>query len=204
MIKKENYINIQSWMLLDLNLSGNDLIVYAIIFGFSQDGQSLYKGGINYIQEWLGCSKPTVISILKRLIDFNLIEKIETIEKNGKYNYYKIKKTNPNNDDKISLTGELKNFNKGVLKNFNQDINIILNNINPQIKDAMMYWLEYKKEKGQKYKPIGLKDCIKKLERLSGNNKDIAMKIVEQSTSNGWTGLFPLKEKQDNGIKPYW
>ena len=68
----------------------------------------------------------------------------------------------------------------------------------------MMHWIEYKKEKGDKYKTIGLKDCIKKLERLSGNNKDLAMKIVEQSTSNGWSGLFPLKEKQETGIKAYW
>ena len=69
MIKEKNYINILSWMVLDLGLKGNELIVYAIIFGFSQDGDSWYKGGLNYICEWLGCSKPTAISLLKKLLD---------------------------------------------------------------------------------------------------------------------------------------
>lgn len=198
-IKKENYVNIPSWMILDLGLKGNDLLVYAIIFGFSQDGQSLYKGGLGYIQEWIGCSKPTAISILKRLVNSGFVEKIEQVEKDGKYCYYRTKEVG-----KEILPPVFKNFKQGCLKNLNEDINNIINNINPEIKDAMIHWIEYKKEKGDKYKPIGLKDCIKKLEKLSGNNKDLAMKIVEQSTSNGWSGLFPLKEKQEVAIKPYW
>ena len=36
-------------------------------------------------------------------------------------------------------------------------------------------------------------DCIKKIEKLSCGNPELAMQIVEQSTSNGWSGLFPLK-----------
>ena len=32
----DNYINIQGWMRTDLDLKGNELLVYAIIYGFSQ------------------------------------------------------------------------------------------------------------------------------------------------------------------------
>ena len=35
-IKNENYVVIQGWMVNELNLKGNDLMVYAIIYGFTQ------------------------------------------------------------------------------------------------------------------------------------------------------------------------
>ena len=64
------------------------------------------------------------------------------------------------------------------------------------LKEPLEKWLAYKKEKKQKYTPTGLKECIRKLERLSGNDPVIAMQIVEESMSNGWTGLFPLKDNK--------
>lgn len=76
MVKNENYVQISGWMVNELNLSGNELLVYALIHGFSQDGKSLFKGSISYIQEWLNCgSKQTVINAIKKLIDKQLIEK---------------------------------------------------------------------------------------------------------------------------------
>ena len=42
MIKKENYVQISGWMISELNLSGNELIAYALIHGFSQDGKSVW------------------------------------------------------------------------------------------------------------------------------------------------------------------
>ena len=39
MISDGTYITIQGWMRTDLKLSGNELIVYAIIYGFSQNKQ---------------------------------------------------------------------------------------------------------------------------------------------------------------------
>lgn len=64
------------------------------------------------------------------------------------------------------------------------------------IKEALQKWINYKKERGQSYKPTGLKACIEKLERLSGNDPDLAMRIVDESISNNWSGLFPLKMQQ--------
>lgn len=69
---------------------------------------------------------------------------------------------------------------------------------NHPLKEALEKWLSYKKELKKMYKPIGLRECIKKLERFSGNNPDVAMRIVNESISNGWSGLFPLKDKQEN------
>ena len=57
----------------------------------------------------------------------------------------------------------------------------------------MDLWLAYRKEIRKSYKPIGLRECIKNLQEMSGNNRVVAIAIVKQSIANGWTGLFPLK-----------
>lgn len=43
--------------------------------------------------------------------------------------------------------------------------------------------------------------AIANLRELSGNNRDVAIRILEQSIMNSWKGLFPLKEqnKQQTG-----
>ena len=35
-VNPENYITVQGWMVTDLNLKGNELLIYACIYGFSQ------------------------------------------------------------------------------------------------------------------------------------------------------------------------
>ena len=63
-----------------------------------------------------------------------------------------------------------------------------------QMNNAILQWLAYKKEKKQSYKPKGLEMLKKKLQALSNGNGDVAMQIVEQSMSNNYSGLFPLRE----------
>lgn len=49
MIKDENFIQISAWMVNKLNLKGNELLIYGLIYGFSKDGNSVFRGSINYI-----------------------------------------------------------------------------------------------------------------------------------------------------------
>lgn len=76
-MKDENYIVVQGWMRKELGLKGYELLAYALIFGFCQDGESTFKGSLSYVAEWLGCSKPTAISTLKNLVSKGLLERIE-------------------------------------------------------------------------------------------------------------------------------
>ena len=69
MIKDNNYLVIQGWMINELNLSGNELLAFAMIYGFSQDQNSEFTGSINYVCKWLNCTRPTAIKSLKGLID---------------------------------------------------------------------------------------------------------------------------------------
>ena len=61
-----------------------------------------------------------------------------------------------------------------------------------RMNEAITRWLAYKKERGQTYKPTGLKAFITRLGNLSGGNGEVALKIVEQSMANNYSGVFPL------------
>lgn len=74
-IKPENYIVIQGFMLTEMGLKGVALLVYAIIYGFSQlEGQG-FTGSIRYLEEFTGSSRPSVVNALKQLTDKGYIEK---------------------------------------------------------------------------------------------------------------------------------
>jgi hypothetical protein len=85
----ENYIVIQGWMVSELNLSGNDLLAYSVIHGFSQDGQSEFTGSINYLCSWLNCSRPTVIKSLNSLVEKEFISKKTEVINGVTFNKYR-------------------------------------------------------------------------------------------------------------------
>ena len=102
-IKDGTYAVLQSWMLKELNLKGNDLIIYAIITGFSQDGESSFNGSLQYLADWTNSTKQGVIKSLKNLLDRQLISKKETYKNNIKFvEYYTTKFNTPMQQ---SLTG---------------------------------------------------------------------------------------------------
>lgn len=87
--KDNNTILIQGWMLNKFELSGNELIAYALIYGFSQDEKSTFYGSINYISSALNCSKPTAISVLNNLLFKGVIAKEQVIVNGIVNNTYK-------------------------------------------------------------------------------------------------------------------
>lgn len=91
-VKPENFITIQGWMLLDLCLKGNELLIYAIIYGFSQVEGHLFNGGLKYLAEWTNSTKQGVMKALKSLEEKNLIARKEEVW-NGikKVEYYATK-----------------------------------------------------------------------------------------------------------------
>ena len=73
-VRNENYISIQGWMVNELNLKGNELLVYAIIYGFSQEENQKFAGSIQYLANWIGSSTQTVFNCPKSFIEMGLIE----------------------------------------------------------------------------------------------------------------------------------
>jgi len=69
-----------------------------------------------------------------------------------------------------------------------------------EFEQLFFQWLEYKKERKEKYKTQkSLELCYSNLKKLSNNNPKIAQEIVNQSLSQNWAGLFELK---NNFSKP--
>lgn len=78
-VRSDSYVNIQAFMVNELHLSGNALIIYAVIYGFSQDGDSWFTGSRSYLAAWCQASKSTVSRNLDALCANGLIERREHV-----------------------------------------------------------------------------------------------------------------------------
>lgn len=87
-MKDCNYINIAGWMGNRLGLRGNELICFAVIYGFSQDGESQFKGNLNYLTECMFCTQPTALLCIDKLLKLELIRKETAIVDGRKRCYY--------------------------------------------------------------------------------------------------------------------
>lgn len=76
-------------MVSELGLSRNELLCYALIYGFCQDGQSCFSGTSAYIAEWLNIDKRNALDVLKRLCDKGLLIKKDRNIGGIKLCYYK-------------------------------------------------------------------------------------------------------------------
>ena len=143
MISDGTYITIQGWMRTELKLSGNELIVYAIIYGFSQNKQGEFTGSAQYLADWVGCTRRTVMTILNKLVEAKLISKTEiSFNNNEKRVSYQAERGCEKNShgvknfhrgcEKISQGG-VKNFHRGCEKISHNNINNNTNNNNRDI-----------------------------------------------------------------------
>lgn len=105
-IRRENYINIQGWMITDLMLKGNDLLIYAIIYGFTQDGEQWFEGSRQYLADWCNSTKKGISKNLDSLTKKGYIIKEEQVINNVKFCKYKanLEKLTPGN--KVPHPGE--------------------------------------------------------------------------------------------------
>ena len=77
-------------MVEELDLNSNNLLVFALIYGFNQDEESEFTGSLNYICNWLNCSKPTASKALNDLVEKQLLIKHTKPINNITFNSYKI------------------------------------------------------------------------------------------------------------------
>lgn len=81
-LQKENYIVVPAFVVMPiseggLGLKGNEAWVYAIIYGFSQDGESWFEGSQGYLADWCNSTTRGIRKNLEALIAKGLIEKRE-------------------------------------------------------------------------------------------------------------------------------
>lgn len=89
MIKDEDFILMPGFTITRLGLTGNERLLYSLIWGFTKDEEHEFKGSISYMMEWLGCSRQTVFNTLNSLVSKKLLMKKERYENNVKFVSYK-------------------------------------------------------------------------------------------------------------------
>lgn len=90
-VNKENYVVIQGWMLTDLQLKGNELLIYACIYGFTQHGNQVFSGSWQYLADWTNSTKRGVSNSLKALVEKGYLEKVDKIINGVKFCEYRAK-----------------------------------------------------------------------------------------------------------------
>lgn len=78
----------------------------------------------------------------------------------------------------------------------------------PEFMGVFDSWLEHRRNIGKPFHKLtdrGLTAFFNKLLEYSGKNVDKAIEVIDQSLSNGYTGIFPLKEnKQETEVTDEW
>ena len=144
----DDYFVVQARMVIELGLSGNRLLVYALIHGFCKDGNNEFTGSLNYLCEWTNLSRNTVISTLKSLVDDKLLNKREYVVNGVKYCAYSMGDCGKLPPSIYDLRGSAKNaplvqkVEQGSAKT--SPNNIRDNNIDKRIEDTI---ISSKKEK---------------------------------------------------------
>lgn len=164
------YITIQQEM-RDLGLKGNELIVFAFINGYSQEGQGCYYGSLAYLQGVCGISsRKTAITCLKSLVSKGLLIKAEEYRNGVKYVSYSV-------CEKITHPVQKLHTGCAEITHNNKDINI--NNT-----------LSNKAERFAKPSLDAIRDYCR--ERGNGVDADQFYNFYE---SNGWkVGRNPMKD----------
>lgn len=109
-VRSENYITIQGWAVSELGLKGNDLLVYSIIYGFSQD-DNYFCGSLKYLEDWTNSSRQGILKNINYLLDRGLIEKLDI--PGSKTNCYKAKRVNSVTESVNSVTTDVNSVNTG-------------------------------------------------------------------------------------------
>lgn len=221
-VKDNNYFVVHGWMRNLLDLRGNALDIYAIIYGFSQTDHQEFTASINYLCEWLGVSRPTIINNLKDLVDRGLLTK-ESEDING-VTYCRYRAVIPEEGgSKKTLLPQSKNFTGGSQKTLlNKESNkeqdkekpfstkkggasrksssydvIFSAPENEVIKEALVKWVNACKGRGVGFQYKTLERWAKILRDNAGESPEVALAIVDQSIDAGWKDLYSLKKKPE-------
>lgn len=174
MIDDENYINVQGWMSNRLGLRGKELMAYAIIYGFSQDGAGWYYGGRSYIADWLGCTTKTAGTILANLTEKGLIVRRDEVTETGRVCKYQTIEQR----EKTSLPLG-KKLPEGCGKNFPTPMEKTSHiNIKGELKE------EEKRERGRFAPPA--RDEVEAYAMEKGYNGFPVDRFIAYYESNGW------------------
>lgn len=197
-VNSDGYINIQGWMVSELGLKGNELLIYAIIYGFSQDGESKFTGSRQYLADWTNTTVKNVQNVLNNLVDKGLLNKYEKYINNLKFCEYKALKIEIiQSEEKVpgegkNYTGVGKNFPKGREKSSH---NNLINNLEDNLDKKIDTSAEAESFDQEKIKFIqNMKDYIFRVEEATGKNKEEISRVINPSLMKNYNMELLLKK----------
>lgn len=222
---KDNYIVIQGTSIVNLHLSGNELICYSLIQGFCQDGESTFKGSLNYIASALNITKQNAKAVIDRLCKKGLVNKVDKYINGVKFCEYSVN----NNPVAETITPYCRNNNGGVAETATGGVaetatnNTIINNIFDNNKDNnKQEKIKNKKETtfrdSEVFQMVNGDDYSKLIEHFAKNKAYQGIDIVyyfhcildwsdqhekEKRTARGWLATFNTfirRDKENNKI----
>ena len=189
-VNERNYIVIQGWMLTELQLKGNELLIYACIYGFSQLEGQVFSGSLQYLADWTNSTRQGVVKCLKSLIDKGYIEKTDKVVNGVKFCEYRATQFNGVYNSVVrgvqqSCTGGVQQSLPNNLDIYNlEDKQVYTRFVKPTLEDVQAYcqernkgvdaqkWYDYYSANGWKVGKNPMKDwkaAVRTWER-SGNN----------------------------------
>ena len=219
-VNRENYIVVNGWMLTDLKLKGNELLVYACIYGFSQAENQVFNGSLQYLADWTNSTKQGVIKNLKSLEEKGYIVKSEKYINGVKFcEYYTTELNkllnNVNEGIKQSLTGDIKQSlpnnisldNTNNIKDNKKDrkkestyeelINTLV--LNEEVKATIYEFIKMRKLIKKPLTDFALKRILNKLLKIS-SDPTVQIAVLEKSIMNNWQDIY--EPKVETASKP--
>lgn len=95
----------------EAGLSGNDLLVFAAIHGFSQRGEGCYFGSASYLAGLCGITTRAMQKILKRLTDGGFLKKSDVYHNGVKYCAYQTYEQSSHPTKKVRTPYEQSSYN---------------------------------------------------------------------------------------------
>ena len=213
-----NYFQITGWMLNRLKLKGTALNVYAIIYGFSQDGESSFNGSRQYLCDFTGATKPTIDKALAELQAMDLIIKTSKKINDVIHNEYKAnlealrdfttsketlppsketlqggsKETLPHNKD-INNKEDNKSIKEEEKVKKEKSLDEVIESQPLSIQQPLREFVKMRKAIKKPITTHGLELAVKKLHELAKTESE-AVAVIEQSVMNSWQGFFALKK----------
>ncbi len=215
-VNRDNYIVIQGWMLTDLKLKGNELIVYASIYGFSQAENQVFSGSLQYLADWTNSTKQGVMKNLKSLEEKGYIVKTEKYINGVKFcEYYAtklnevlnkveggmqqsliggVKQSLPNN---LSLDNTSINTNDKKERKKESTYEALIDTLiaDEKVKATVYEFIKMRKLIKKPLTDFALKRILNKLLKISSDPK-VQIAVLEKSIMNNWQDIYEPQENK--------
>lgn len=220
-INDNNFVTIQGWMRTKLGLKGNELLAYAVIYGFSQTDGAKFTGSRKYLAEWCGCAMATIDRTLNSLVDKGLISRTSYVTKHG-YRAVEYAAMEPTHVDEPSAAEprttdtdtphtpadepqplltepEPKPQPKKTRKSKSFDDIIDAYTSDPTTKKLLGEWLQNRKAKRSAMTDSAIQSNIDVLDRLAQESRMNVNDYLSEVIRRGWGSFFAINNYRSTG-----